>query len=347
MKIKNKIITFVLQIIASMPLYEVYASETFQEKVTNNLKNEKHQQFITFVEENDLFGSGKDRNYTNGIRLGWLDTSKKPPAIIKFFNDYLPLFSVNNETAVFYSLGQNLYTPQNITTIDPDPKDRPYAAFLYGSMGMTTIVKNHIDSMELTLGVVGPTAQGEKTQKFVHKVMNSRDPKGWDYQIKNEPGIMVSTQRLWPELYTAEIGTLHFRTSPYIGGTLGNVYTYANTGLIFQLVPQDYKWQGVPPRVRPSIPGTGYFSGPHNKFSWSIFAGVEGRAIGRNIFLDGNSFRHSRSIDKRYLVGDANVGFSIIYNHVQLAYTLNWRSKEFRHQTSSDLFGAIGIGYRF
>lgn len=323
------------------------AEETIEQKVRREKEKTPPQQFLTITAENDLFGAGTDRNYTNGIRIGWLDTSDTPPNIVRFVEDYMPLFSVNDTTAVYYSAGQNLYTPRNILTRTPDPNDRPYAAFLYGSVGMATVVKNHFDSIELTAGVIGPMALGEDTQKFVHRLTDSDNPAGWDHQLENEPGLMISAQRLWPEVYTAEIGDLHFRTSPYVGGTLGNIYTYANTGLIFQLVPKAYKWHDLPPRVRPAMPGSGYFSSGEDDFSWSVFAGVEGRAIGRNIFLDGNTFRDSPSVDKKYFVGDANIGVAFTYGRTQLTYTLNWRSEEFHGQDKPDLFGAVGLGYRF
>ena len=325
----------------------VQAEETFEQKVRRELENKPREQFLTVTMENDLFGAGTDRNYTNGVRLGWLDTSATPPKVAGFVDKYVPFFSVNDTTSVYYSAGQNLYTPRNILAKTPDPDDRPYAAFLYGSVGMATAVENHLDSIELTAGVVGPMALGKGTQQFVHDLIGSDDPSGWDHQLENEVGLMISTQRLWPEAYTAEIGDLHFRTSPYIGSTLGNIYTYANTGLIFQLVPKEYQWQSLPPRVRPAMPGSGYFSVPEDTFSWSVFAGLEGRAVARNIFLDGNTFRDSPSVDKKYFVGDANIGVAFTYGRTQLSYTLNWRSEEFQGQDKPDIFGAVSLGYRF
>lgn len=322
-------------------------AETLQERMSETMRNRPRDQFLNITMENDLFGAGTDRNYTNGIRFGWLDTSATPPKAVEFVDDYLPFFSVNDTTFVYYSLGQNLYTPRDILTRTPDPQDRPYAAFLYGSMGMSTAVENHLDSVEITLGVVGPMALGKGTQKFVHDLIDGDNPAGWDHQLENEPGLMISTQRLWPEVYTAEIGDLHFRTSPYVGGTLGNVYTYANTGLIFQLVPKNYTWQDLPPRVRPAIPGSGYFASGDDDFSWSIFAGLEARAVGRNIFLDGNTFRDSPSVDKNYFVGDANIGVATNYGRTRVTYTLNWRSEEFKGQDDPDVFGVISVGYRF
>jgi lipid A 3-O-deacylase len=195
--------------------------------------------------------------------------------------------------------------------------------------------------------MVGPAALGKPTQKFVHRITKSEKPGGWDAQLKNEPGLMISWERVLPELYSADIAGLHFRTSAYGGATLGNIYTYGNSGLIVQLVPQKYKWQGLPIRVRPAMPGNSYFSVPEDKFSWSLFAGIEGRAVARNIFLDGNTWRDSPSVDKKNLVGDGNIGAAFTYGRTQLTYTLNWRSEEFYGQDKPDLFGAIGLSHRF
>ncbi len=322
-------------------------AKTLEQQFTKKLKTKPREQFMTLTVENDLFGSGDDRNYTNGVRLGWFDTNAVAPAAARIIDPLIPMFSVNDTTSVHYSLGQNLYAPRNLLAKTPNPKDRPYAGFIYGSMGLTSITDNHLDDIELTVGMIGSAALGEQTQKFVHNLINSDDPKGWDHQLKNEPALMASWQRLWPEAYTAEIGNLHFRTSPYGGATLGNVYTYANSGVMLQLVPKDSKWQGMPLRVRPAMPGSGYFSVPENEFSWSVFAGLEGRALARNIFLDGNSFRDSPSVDKKLFVGDANIGLAFAYGKTQISYTLNYRSEEFHGQDGSDLFGAVSLGHRF
>jgi hypothetical protein len=157
----------------------------------------------------------------------------------------------------------------------------------------------------------------------------------------------VSWQRLWPEAEAFDKGGFRFRLSPYTGAALGNVYTYGSTGVMFQIVPEKYRWQSNPVRVQPAIPGNGYFDVPENRFAWSLFFGLEGRAVARNIFLDGNSFADSRSVDKKYFVGDANAGITVTYGRLQLSYTLNWRSEEFRGQDGGSLFGALGAGYRF
>jgi lipid A 3-O-deacylase len=336
----------VIAAILLLPLPGAHA-QTLEEQFRAQAETKPKERFLTLTVENDSLGAGTDRDYTSGVRLSWFDTSAIPPAAARSINPFLPLLSINDTTSVYYSLGQNLYAPRNLHLATPDPTDRPYAGFLYGSMGLVSITDNRLDYVEFTAGVVGPWALGEPTQKFVHSITGSDNPQGWDHQLENELGLMVSWQRLWPKAYTSELGNLHFRTSPYGGATLGNVYTYASTGVLFQLMPQEYKWQDLPLRIRPAMPGSGYFSVPEGEFAWSVFAGLEGRAMGRNIFLDGNTFQDSPSVDKRFFVGDINLGVAFTYGRTQLSYTVNWRSEEFSGQEKPDIFGAVGLGYRF
>lgn len=322
------------------------SAKTFQDSIPQHILDQ-NAAFLTFTLENDLFGSGRDENYTNGVRLTCFDTGFTPPDLLRTIADVVPFFAVNETTSVAYSIGQNMYTPNDIREKFPDPTDRPYAGFLYGSAALTTIEDNHIDQLEITLGMVGPVSLAEQTQEIVHDAINAFDPSGWDAQLDNEPGVILSWERRWPRAATLTMGTLDVSAAPYVGLSAGNVYTYAASGLTVQLTETRHKWQATPPRVRPAIPGSGFFAIPENEFAWSVFAGVEGRAIGHNIFLDGNTFEESPSVGKKHIVADANVGFSLTYGRAQFAYTLNWRSKEFDTQDKASLFGALSLGYRF
>ena len=308
---------------------------------------EDKMKFFTLTVENDLFGAGTDQNYTSGVRFNYFDTSSITPLSAQKLDYMLPFFQINNTTSVYYALGQNLYTPDDIKARVPDPSDRPYAGFLYGALGMTTLSGDHIDDLEITVGVIGPWALGEETQEFVHDLGNFDDPSGWSYQLENEPALNLAWQRQWPEAYASHFGSLYFRASPHVGVSIGNIYTYASSGLSLQFTPFETRWQSKPLRVRPAIPGNGLFAVPENHLSWSIFAGVEGRAVARNIFLDGNTWEDGPSVNKKPFVADANVGVSLSYGKTQVSYTLNWRSKEFDGQDDPSIFGAISVGYRF
>jgi hypothetical protein len=101
-----------------------------------------------------------------------------------------------------------------------------------------------------------------------------------------------------------------------------------------------------PPRVQPGLPGFADFS-PVSGFGWYLFAGIEGRAVARNIFLDGNTFRDSRSVDKKHLVGDLQVGFVLEWTDMRLSYTHVLRTREFQTQGSEDNFGSFRLSFKF
>ena len=88
-------------------------------------------------------------------------------------------------------------------------------------------------------------------------------------------------------------------------------------------------------------------SQPAAGFGAYVFAGVDGRAVARNLFLDGNSFVSSRSVSKLSLVGDVTAGAAIVFDSVRLAFTHVWRSREYKNQPGRDEFGAVALTLRF
>ena len=75
-----------------------------------------------------------------------------------------------------------------------------------------------------------------------------------------------------------------------------------------------------------------------------FFVGVAGRAVGRDMFLDGNLWRDSPRVDDRKTyVGDLQAGLAIHYREVQLAFTYVNRTEEFDAQITPQRFGAFSI----
>jgi len=312
-------------------------------------KTAEDDKVFSIVVENDSIGfRGTDQHYTSGVRLGYLDKGFEIPEFAKAISDYVPTFNLNDQSALFYSLGQNIYSPSTITEREQDPDDRPWAAHLYGSMGLVTVEDNQVDELELSLGMVGSAALGEQAQKFVHKYVtpSSPTPKGWSNQLKNEPALMIGWQRRYIDQWSADFCGLEASATPHFGATLGNVYTFANAGMTFKISPTK-AIQDAPIRVRPALPGTGYFETPEDGWNWYLFAGIDGRVVGRNIFLDGNSFTDSHSVDKKYLVADLNGGIAVTLDRYRLSYTLVYRTDEFDGQDDSSVFGALSLSVRF
>lgn len=165
-------------------------AKTVEDTIKHRIQNSDDRNYLSLSFENDLIGGGSDENYTNGVRLTYFDIETPMPPIIDELADAVPTFDINQTTSTFFTIGQSLFTPQDIKIAANQPNDRPWAAYLYGSVGLATVTKNHLDELEFTAGVVGPLALGEQTQKFIHnRISDSPIPKGWDNQIKNEPAL--------------------------------------------------------------------------------------------------------------------------------------------------------------
>lgn len=295
------------------------------------------------VWENDKF-AGTDRDYTNGVRVSWLSSEENMPAWSRSVANNLPL-APEGHKRISVALGQSMFAPQNLTSTNEVVGEQPYAGWLYGSVGMVSDTGKTLDNVMLTLGVVGPLSGAEQTQKFIHRLTDSQDPKGWDNQLENEPGIILTYERKWRGIIEASPFGIGADVTPHVGVNLGNINTDASIGATFRLgydLPADYG----PPRIRPSLPGSDFFIPAENAGGY-LFATVGQRAVARNIFLDGNTFSDGPSVDKKTLVNSLQVGAAVTFAQTRLSYTQVFMSKEYKTQREGSQFGVLTASYRF
>lgn len=302
--------------------------------------------------ENDSLSSGADRNYTSGIRLGYVSPSEGVPDWLQGAGGFTRALSNSDPDFWGFAVGQSIFTPEDINSVPPPADQHPYAGWLYMQISVGAEedrsdgrAPRYLDSYELELGIVGPSAMGEEAQRGIHQWLGAPDPQGWDYQLEDEVAFAVSFDRRWRALrvFGDYFGGLEADITPSAGASLGTLRTEARVGLaarIGQRIDSDYG----PPRVRPSLAGLEHFRG--GPLSWSIFAGVQARAVAHNIFLDGNTWEDSASVDRTPLIGDFQTGFSISAGSVRLAYTYVWRTEEFETQPTRQDFGALALSIR-
>src|SRR6185312_3958873 len=126
---------------------------------------------LTTIEENDLFApANRDDHYTQGARLGYLSgdvaagATLAPPNLWGFFPG-------GREVSRHWELSveQDIFTPRNKRLQNPDPRDRPYAAWAHLGFGWIQDTDHErLDHLGFELGVIGPAAQGEQAQNRVH-----------------------------------------------------------------------------------------------------------------------------------------------------------------------------------
>jgi len=314
---------------------------------------------LIFMEENDKFaGLGDDRHYTQGIRAAYLSGSVTPDGFwdqpYGWLGDNLPVFEGSDRTRKYEwtVLGQSIFTPTNTLRVNPSPKDRPYAAWLYTGAGLLQET-NHgayhtLENAELLLGTVGPAALGGVTQNDFHQFIGVNSYLGWKNQLKNEPGLVASYERKW-RFQQPLVGNLAIDAIPELGASVGNILTYGEAGGMVrfgQNLAADYGAD----RIRPSLSGTGWFDAKQldGKPGWYVFLGTQGRVVGQNIFLDGNTFESSPGVDKKALVADFMGGASLFWSSsLRLDFTLTQRTKEFYGQQGHpDRFGGVNLAFQ-
>ncbi|MFC1788874.1 lipid A deacylase LpxR family protein [Thermodesulfobacteriota bacterium] len=324
-------------------------------------KEKKENVFNTFTLywENDTFG-GTDSNYTNGIQLSW----STPYLTNNPKDEHLPGWSypvinrlpfVKNPTAqraISLSLGQLMFTPEDTRTKELIEDDRPYAGYLYFGVGFNSILSNRKDTWQFNVGVVGPASLAQETQDFVHDLIDSPRAQGWDNQLQNEPAIEAVYETKWRMLYSQNHNGFGYDLIPHIGGRLGNVNINANCGAEFRLgwfIPGDFG--SCPIRPGCDINPASYHdkTGDFRRIRTSVhlFTILDSRLVLRDIFLDGNTFKESHSVDKKYFVADLTVGIAVNYRRCKFSFAYTFRTKEFEEQRDPYAFGSFTIAFTY
>ncbi|HXW26643.1 MAG TPA: lipid A deacylase LpxR family protein [Xanthobacteraceae bacterium] len=309
---------------------------------------------FTLIEENDAFvyPNPTDWWYTQGLELNYLSAPIAGTGVAALLpSTYLDpgSFRTQRFELVF---GQSIFTPMNVTLNPPDPRDRPYAGWLYVGAGLYQETDHHsLDHVQLLLGVVGPDALAEEIQNGFHRIIGSLVSQlyvaGWGYQLSNEPGVVLTYEHKWR--WDMPLGGgFAVDVIPDVGVTAGNVFTYAETGAIVR-IGQNLNADYGPARIKPAVSGTTWFdpSQLQGPLGWYFFVGAAGRAVARNIFLDGNTFVDSPRVEKEPLVGDFSGGLSFFWADLaKLDLVVTWRSKEFVGQSEYDRYGGINVSFK-
>lgn len=326
---------------------------------------DEQRSIYTFQVENDVFNrfGRSDRDYTSGVRIGWLSPAitQMPRGIVAMttiptFLGEAPADSVIRRVAV--SIGQNIYTPEDTYASYPIYNDRPYAAWLYASFALQYTYKRHdpetghdeptrLDTLQLDLGVIGPAAGGEFVQNNFHNLIGVEPAYGWANQLHNEPTVGLTFERRWRTGRAVLIDDpkLEVDFIPRAAVAVGNVATYGSVGGTAR-IGKNLRDDFGPTRARPALPGSDAFIGD-GSFGWYLFAGVDGQAVARNIFVDGNTDGFSQSVSRRPFVGEAQAGLAILWRGMRLSYTQILRTPEFFERDRITQFGSINLTFRY
>ena len=286
--------------------------------------------------ENDLFAD-TDQSYTHGSLLTLYQDGL--PSCMKWTadSDVLDFLLAGKPDSMSHSIGQWIYTPEDKESVPPPADDRPYAGVLfYEGTLYSQKHKDEDDSDSMTalglqLGLVGPHSYAEQAQKEVHKLTNDPFPKGWDYQLDDEPILNLVWQK-----YNRLLDYNWFDFTSHYGGAFGNANIYANGGATARLgfnLPDGFNRVSFEPMPRG-------LSGMDSVF---LQATVDGRIVGRNITLDGNTFDdQSPSVDKETFVADMGYGLGVRIFELNFSFMYFHRTGEYEGEDSHD-YGRVSM----
>lgn len=316
-------------------------------------------QTVNLYFENDLFGE-TDQHYTNGIRLSCVSQDLSSylndpvlPAWVRQANGHLRFFNSMKDAPhlqrnLVISLGQVIYTPTDKLPRTLQRDDRPFAGWLYLGFAYHTRSERTLDTIELNVGMVGGSASlAEASQDTVHKIRGIEKFNGWDTQLKNELGLQFAYEH--KQRFQLSEQWPHQDLILHGGSSLGNVATYVNFGAEYRVgwrLPNDFGTASLRPGGDSSVPGMGdvrycesWLCGLHG------FVSFDSRLVMRDIFLDGNTFTSSHSVDRKPVVADVAVGLSFLVRGWKVSYAKVFRTKEFDEQQDAHKYGSLSISY--
>lgn len=220
---------------------------------------------------------------------------------------------------------QEIYTPDGKK--EPALRDRAPTARLIASIARHFYDEGVFQTLELGVGMRGPSALGRQTTQVVHRVVTAPYI-DWSRQLGDELDAHVAAVRSQPLF--ADFFKVHF------GAVVGNQMTFAHAGLELRagdktLASPQLRFAPTPPFSRGS---------PCN---WSAYVGVSERAVARNELIGRNYDPFGPTLERRHTIGRVATGFAYRASWGVAAIDLVSESQEFDGQGEPTRFGSLAI----
>ncbi len=281
----------------------------------------KRPVYFSLYYDNDFFAA-TDRYYTQGTSLNLIHPGFK----------YSPLFFIlpglkTADTHYGLSLHQDVFTPRSIRYMGGAvyEGERPFTALLYLTHTRYTADVHNKQMLQtaISIGVLGPEAKGEETQKGIHKALNNIEPLGWQNQLSTSP-ILNYKVRYEKGLLSSRFADLSVVVIP----RAGTLYTDMSAGIQSRigLLNSYYILPGI---QSPSA---------RNKKTFSVFFvfNAAARLVGYNATLQGGLLNtagiyHLPGSALNRIIAGGSAGVILIYRRLSLEFSRHYLSPEFKN----------------
>ncbi|WP_421854309.1 lipid A deacylase LpxR family protein [Marinomonas sp.] len=275
--------------------------------------------WVSATLDNDFFVN-EDNGYTNGLYVSWYDvrdsetSDHSPDFWVKPLMWSMPSGSLKS-SANIYGFGQTINTADDIEIPNPPENDFPYSGLLSFNNTFIANSGDHADRVSTTLGIVGPLALGEQTQKAVHRIIDAQEPMGWDTQLKTEIVFELSRSRIWRS-WASESDNMDFLSG--VDMSVGTLKSSVSTGFMFRY------GRNLENSYATVLLTENRMSNPTAvEEGWFVYAGVKASHTFNQIFTDGNTFRDSRSIDYNHNSNVFTSGLTYSWGESALSFAVN------------------------
>lgn len=287
---------------------------------------------VRLTEDNDFFAGQGDRFYTQGLQL----SSEVLPGAWD-----APRPGVGVAVARRWVLGQNMYTPSDISVDTLILRDRPYGGWLYlgrewraGDVARSHLVRVHV-------GVLGPHAFAGEIQTAFHRLVGVRRPRGWDLQLADR----LAANVFWRNdrtLTERALGRYPARLLVSGGAAAGNVFDHVESGLTLTYGSLRNPLWVVEPNP-PSLVGESPAARAPLGVRAAMILRADARYVLYNAFLDSAPPAGALEISRLPWVLDLEAGAQVRVGALMAQYLLVRRSTEFRPGDGGHVYGSIHL----
>ena len=287
------------------------------------------------VTENDLYTSIiNDKYYTNGLSVYFTYLNK---------NSNLNI----NKISTTFRVNQSVFTPKIRNVVLASKVDRPPAGLLFAEMKRNYFYQNeNVFKLGFQIGMVGPAAFAEETQRILHQFIGVDQVLGWQFQIKNT--LVLQTNFMFSKkmnlLKNAQKVDFHLQSETNLGTVLNgtNLGFSTRIGLKKLLPIFDSNFYGAALNQDKSV----YKS--QSEAYFYINSGLNYQLY--DATFQGGLFDNSSPITFKLIpfrfVGAA--GFKYRKNNLNLSYSFVYQGKEAKSEgLTGYYYGSIGIGFLF
>lgn len=282
-------------------------------------------QEASIANENDVYTfRNQDKYYSNGLLFHF--------RFVPESGKWLSPKSNDTKFIVDFELIHKFFTPQDVRFDDVDEYERPYAGWLNTGVSFSLFPSESVRWMYgAELGVVGKASGGEGLQTWYHNAVGFPKPRGWQYQIPNEPFVnlkaafdkqFVVAPRTFDVVSSTEIkvGTGQTNAMQRVDFRLGKLFSLNNSAFKNALIG----------RGRSAFENRAYF-----------FAGYGIQYVLHDITIQGSLWNDNAPHTEDIVpwVRHLRIGWAASSRNATFKMTYNWLSREVKNARSQAYIG--------